>query len=166
MKKNVIKFGEIVYAEGSVMPQLQINIIDNTDSENPVVKRVYYLSPFRLYRFQVSGSLNGSGDYGASPVVGLGNIVGIRPNTPVDTKGFSAFSSNIFSDNYGQCIMKSMAYEAIVKFYSHRMNLDEIPDRDEIVTELQIGDYSSTQLLNTFIDEVYKYTVTVTASYR
>ena len=37
--------------------------------------KVGYLAPFRGYCFQVSGSLEGVGDLGASTVVGLGNFL-------------------------------------------------------------------------------------------
>ena len=40
-----------------------------------VVLREGWLAPFRGYRFQVSGSIDGKGDYGSSPVIGLKNCI-------------------------------------------------------------------------------------------
>lgn len=57
MKK--IEFGALTLEGRSGIPTLEI-VAGN---------RSYFLTPFRGYRFQVSGSRDGDGDYGSSPVV-------------------------------------------------------------------------------------------------
>lgn len=48
------------------MPVIKIETEDGDD---------FYLSPFRAYKFQVSGTFEGGGDYGSSMVVGLSNCI-------------------------------------------------------------------------------------------
>lgn len=57
MKK--IEFGNLTLEGRSGIPTLEIVAGD----------RSYFLTPFRGYRFQVSGSRDGDGDYGSSPVI-------------------------------------------------------------------------------------------------
>lgn len=59
MKNLTITFGALTLEGRSGIPTLEIRVED----------RSYYLQPFRAYRFQVSGSKDGDGDYGSSPVV-------------------------------------------------------------------------------------------------
>lgn len=54
-----ITFGGLTLEGRSGIPTLEIKC-DN---------RSYFLTPFRGYRFQVSGSRDGDGDYGSSPVI-------------------------------------------------------------------------------------------------
>jgi hypothetical protein len=54
-----ITFGELTLEGRTGIPTLEIKCGD----------RSYYLTPFRGYRFQVSGSKDGDGDYGSSPVI-------------------------------------------------------------------------------------------------
>ena len=54
-----IWFGEITLEGRTGIPTLEIRCDG----------RSYYLTPFRGYRFQVSGSKDGDGDYGSSPVI-------------------------------------------------------------------------------------------------
>lgn len=54
-----ITFGNLTLEGRSGIPTLEI-VAGN---------RSYFLTPFRGYRFQVSGSRDGDGDYGSSPVV-------------------------------------------------------------------------------------------------
>lgn len=56
---NTITFGKITLEGKTGIPTLEIVTDD----------RSYYLTPFRGYRFQVSGTKDGDGDYGSSPVV-------------------------------------------------------------------------------------------------
>ena len=58
MKK--IEFGQLTLEGRSGIPTLEIKV----DGD-----RSYYLTPFRAYRLQVSGSKDGDGDYGSSPVL-------------------------------------------------------------------------------------------------
>jgi hypothetical protein len=57
MKK--IEFGSLTLEGRTGIPTLEI-VAGN---------RSYFLTPFRGYRFQVSGSTDGDGDYGSSPVI-------------------------------------------------------------------------------------------------
>lgn len=57
MKK--IEFGTLTLEGRSGIPTLEIKCGN----------RSYFLTPFRGYRFQVSGSRDGDGDYGSSPVI-------------------------------------------------------------------------------------------------
>lgn len=62
----MIKIGEKFNEKESGMPTLEIlNDIDN---------KKYYIHPFMGYKFQVSGTAEGGGDYGSTEVVGLANI--------------------------------------------------------------------------------------------
>lgn len=54
-----IEFGTLTLEGRTGIPTLEIKCGD----------RSYYLTPFRAYRFQVSGSKDGDGDYGSSPVL-------------------------------------------------------------------------------------------------
>lgn len=53
------EFGKLTLEGKTGIPTLEIKCGD----------RSYYLQPFRAYRFQVSGSKDGDGDYGSSPVL-------------------------------------------------------------------------------------------------
>lgn len=56
---NTITFGKITLEGKTGIPTLEIICED----------RSFYLTPFRGYSFQVSGTKDGDGDYGSSPVV-------------------------------------------------------------------------------------------------
>lgn len=56
---NKVTFGKLTLEGRSGIPTLELKVGD----------RSYYLTPFRAYRFQVSGSKDGDGDYGSSPVL-------------------------------------------------------------------------------------------------
>lgn len=55
---------------GCTIPVL---VLEAVADDGTVVKRGY-LTPFRAYRFQVSGTITGSGDFGSSPVINLPEI--------------------------------------------------------------------------------------------
>ena len=56
---QIITFGNLTLEGRTGIPTLEIKC-----GNSP-----YYLQPFRAYRFQVSGSKDGDGDYGSSPVL-------------------------------------------------------------------------------------------------
>jgi hypothetical protein len=56
---NKVTFGKLTLEGRSGIPTLELKVGD----------RSFYLTPFRAYRFQVSGSKDGDGDYGSSPVI-------------------------------------------------------------------------------------------------
>ena len=59
MNINKVTFGKITLEGSTGIPTLELKVGD----------RSYYLQPFRACRFQVSGSKDGDGDYGSSPVL-------------------------------------------------------------------------------------------------
>ena len=67
MKKNFeMRFNpEIAYTPGK-MPTLILEIVD---PETDKVITEGYLTPFRGYRFQVSGTMDGQGDFGSTQVI-------------------------------------------------------------------------------------------------
>lgn len=89
-----------------------------TNGNMPILKitkdndRVGYLSPFRGYRFQVSGTIAGSGDYGSSSVVGLAKV--LYADYSSDKDGTFGYQSNV-SDT-GAEILCSLAEIAIRNF--------------------------------------------------
>lgn len=56
--------------EGRI-PQMKITLLDGEGN----TIRIGYLTPFRKYRFQVSGNAEGSGDFGSSFVMDLPEII-------------------------------------------------------------------------------------------
>ena len=56
---NKIAFGKLTLEGRTGIPTLEIKVGDDS----------FYLTPFRGYRFQVSGTKDGDGDYGSSPVI-------------------------------------------------------------------------------------------------
>jgi hypothetical protein len=57
---NKIHFGKFFFNKRNKLPILEVITPDG---------RTFYLSLFRFYRIQVSGSEDGEGDYGSSPVI-------------------------------------------------------------------------------------------------
>jgi hypothetical protein len=102
--KHEIRTVELVYGEESVLPQLKLT---NTDG-----RVVGFLSPFRGYCFQVSSTIDGEFDRGASTVVGLGNIVKAFQGYS-STSNYSIYSSNcspvkgIFADMAQLALLKA-----------------------------------------------------------
>lgn len=94
------------------MPILKITK-DNNDGSD--FRRVGYLSPFRGYRFQVSGTIDGSGDYGSSSVVGLAKV--LYADYTSDRDGTFGYQSN-YSDT-GAEILCILAESAIHEFNSY-----------------------------------------------
>ena len=89
---------EIIYTNGN-FPQLRIPCLD-IDGFGDVQKHDYFLSPFRGYRFQISGNDHGGYDYASTPVVGLGNIV--RACRGYEAPGGSR--SSIYSSNFSSLV--------------------------------------------------------------
>ena len=66
MEYNKMKISEVIFGE----QKMPVSVLKDEQGE-----AVGYLTPFRGYSFQVSGSLEGAGDLGSSQVIGLGNIL-------------------------------------------------------------------------------------------
>lgn len=106
-KFNVEKELEIIHT-GENFPQLKIPcIVDGRE-------HCYYLSPYRGYRFQISGDERGSGSYAATPVVGLGNIVLALSNYRVPDSNFSIYASNF--DSVIEGVFESLIDSCLDKF--------------------------------------------------
>ena len=74
-----------------------------------------YLSPFRGYCFQFSGTINGGGDYGSNEVVGLNNILNANYRTRHFKKGYQ---SNIGPDWTGRYMLQALIEAAAYKVTS------------------------------------------------
>ena len=123
---------------------MPIAVIDYDDNSKG------YLSPFRAYKFQVSGSFEGERDMGSSQVVGLKNIVELKmPN-----KYGAGYSSNVGNEDFVKEILKGQAMIAMVK-----------ASRGE---SIHLGQFGQVELsngeqlfvnddLDKFIEEVYIY---------
>lgn len=68
---NMLEWGEIL--NGTSIPTIEI-IDPKLEGDNQVVG---YLHPFRGYKFQVSGTAEGSMDLGSTRVIGLGHLINL-----------------------------------------------------------------------------------------
>lgn len=93
INNKTIEFGNLTLEGRSGIPTLEIKCGD----------RSFYLTPFRGYRFQVSGSIDGDGDYGSSPVIrykeSLGGLHYSITTSIIDSAGRDALSR--FCDGRG-----------------------------------------------------------------
>lgn len=97
------------------------NITTNGKSDMPLLEVLAngqvcgYLSPFRRYSFQISRTINGERDMGASPVLGLKNILFAKPG---ELKGHdSGYCSNF---NWVDCsaqteLLYGLALTAVIE---------------------------------------------------
>ena len=90
----------------------EMPILKITKDDGDGFRRVGYLSPFRGYRFQVSGTINGSGDYGSSSVVGLAKV--LYADYTSDRDGTFGYQSNYYDT--GAELLCILAEDAIHKF--------------------------------------------------
>lgn len=70
--------------KANYMPELKITVsfpeIVFKNSKGQSIKKtphteIFYMSPFRDYRFQISGSISGEGDYASTEVIGFYNLI-------------------------------------------------------------------------------------------
>lgn len=80
-------------------------------------KCVGYLSPFRMYSFQVSMTADGQWDMGSSPVLGLKNVL---EATVPSTRGFGYQSNLTWNGEAQACLLKGLALQALVEYASHK----------------------------------------------
>lgn len=104
---NVVALGNIIQSEQTCgMPIIEVLL--NGECHG-------YLSPFRMYSFQVSMTSNGQWDMGSSPVLGLRNI--LEASIP-GTRG-PGYQSNLDWNGEAQaCLLKGLALQALVE-YAH-----------------------------------------------
>ena len=108
--ENNIYFGKINFYGTSKMPIIELCIDDKT---------VGYLSPFRGYKFQVSGTLEGQRDIGSSQVIGLGNVW----NSRRDETNNKLVSSNLSWEETRKELLKGQAMIALFQFQSFKKAL-------------------------------------------
>ena len=70
--KNVPEGAKLIWGECKLYND-EIPVIELKVKDSDII--VGYLSPFRCYRFQVSGTFDGQGDYGCTEVIGLANCI-------------------------------------------------------------------------------------------
>ena len=120
-------------------PELRLNVhypeICIKEEEDPVLDgirsyrlkerdREYYLSPFRLYCYQISGDINGGGDYGSTQVIGLMTLF----LSLLDGDGSSpsnvrwGLNGNLNRSHAMFHVFKSIAYDCLNSFYEHGGN--------------------------------------------
>ena len=108
-KFNLDENLEIIYT-GENFPQMKIPcIVEGRE-------HCFYLSPYRGYRFQVSGDERGSGSYAATPVIGLGNIILGLCNYKAPMSNYSIYANNFETIIEG--IFESLIDSCIDKFES------------------------------------------------
>lgn len=130
-KMNVIALGNIVYSDCCDMPQLEVMF-------NGMV--VGYLTPFRHYCFQVSGTVDGAGDLGSSPIIKLDEIIinNSRDASLVILKGLAMLALGRMARGF--------------KSHVDLGGMTKIPAEDE-----EIGEEWFTDKLEMYIDKVYTY---------
>lgn len=118
---------EVMMTRGG-MPVLKIVVEDNKD---------FYLSPFRGYSFQVSGSLEGSGDYGSSEVIGLANVIMAFDNYQKPKSNLSIYAQN---SDPTMIIFRSLINDALRKA--------------SIIVPIKVGDKFRNDIIDEFINDV------------
>ena len=150
MLANEIKMelGEVVMKNG--FPTIQVRPEGNTEWK--------YLSPFRGYAFQVSGE-NG-GDYGASQVIGLKNLVDSYHNT-ANGRNSSMYCSNLSDESSVKYLMSQLAFVAVSRYADMETRNKEQrvyvhPGLFNYGT-LRIRDNKAGENFDEFIDKTYDY---------
>lgn len=101
---------DVIIDDKTKMPAMRIacrsSRLDRETGEHRVEIYPMYIVPFRGYCFQFT-TLEGCGDYGSSEVVGLGNLLGLQPQTAGMRTGAarSLFSSNVRSEDFDTAII-------------------------------------------------------------
>lgn len=121
MKKVTFEIVKSTITDINTMPQMKITVNDNISGRT----RIGYLTPFRGYRFQVSGDMNGGGDYGSSEVVGLARILLADYGTAEDKMGTWGYQTNVPIFNTGVYVLEALAEVAIAKFANGERGLKE-----------------------------------------
>jgi len=79
--------------EAAKIPTLVVEAYEKKKDSYILVSKGY-LQPFRGYRFQISGSTSGQGDYGSSPVLGLANFLSLDADINATDSNSSIYASN------------------------------------------------------------------------
>ena len=116
------------------MPVLEIKVND---------KVVGYLSPVRGYRFQVSGTFDGEGDYGSSEVVGLKNAI-LKSTGTSDNSLY--YRSNCNAHDTSIEMLLGLATIALAKFCRNR---------NYIIPDINLYCWKDDHVLNDFLEACY-----------
>lgn len=124
------------HGDSSKMPQLKLMVTSDL-GEDGTATRSYYLSPFRGYRFQVSGNADGECDYGSSEVIGLGNVVAACDGYKAPSSNSSIYAAN---DSMCQIIFRGLIKCALDQAkqrcgFSIPMQMEDDGWRDDIIDE-------------------------------
>ena len=153
--KNVVNINiknDALFKTESGFPQLRIDIdypeqvIDKV--RYPKHHKAYWLSPFRLYKFQVSGGPNGEGDFGSSDVVNLHHVIetfSVTSTPNMSNVGWGDRNENGFIIHE---VMKGMANTAFNNFIrvhfsdydGVKINIDIAPEIDGDIEEIKYLD--------------------------
>ena len=126
-------FGELRMYE-NFMPVLEIKVNG---------KVVGYLAPFRGYRFQVSGTFDGDGDYGSSEVVGLKNAILKSTGT---SNNSLYYRSNCNAHDTSIEMLLGLATIALAKFCRNR---------NYIIPDINLYCWKDDHVLNDFLEACY-----------
>lgn len=135
---NKVEYLEIENIGKTRIPVLYV-VIKDCDTKEIVKKG--WLSPFRAYSFQVSGSPDGVGDCGASKVIGLKHCIYFSSND----SGIG-FQSNYDAKGIGKQLLLGQALIALLKWADHS-DMGEWDHRW----------YNEENQLSKFIDECYDW---------
>ena len=121
MEKNIVNLihvNKAEFVEDANIPTLKL-----LDEDGNVYG---YLMPFRGYRFQVAGNVEGSGDHGSSEVVGLANIVTGKYSGRDTAKNpaLSVWASN--SSDLVVSILEAFAWNALDEYTGHDARIAEV----------------------------------------
>lgn len=111
---------DLFKSKKSGMPQIGIRVscpeqvIDG--HRYPARSEMYFLAPFRNYKFQVSGSPTGNGDYGSGQVVNLHNIISVFSATTTPQFSNVAWGDKNEKGNIIHEVMKGLANNALMQF--------------------------------------------------
>lgn len=105
LKCMELEFGKVTI-ECECIPVIEIHVKETGQS-------VGWLAPFRAYRFQVSGSPTGDGDFGSTEVIGLCNCI-IDDN---DRHGYG-YQTNLTKEETAKEFIAAMSSLALNKFAS------------------------------------------------
>ena len=126
-------WGELRMYE-NFMPVLEVKVDD---------KVVGYLSPFRGYRFQVSGTFEGEGDYGSSEVIGLKNAI-LKSTGTSDESLY--YRSNCNAHDTSIEMLLGLATIAVAKFCRNR---------NYIMPDINLYCWKDEHVLNDFLEACY-----------
>jgi hypothetical protein len=133
-KEEIMTLGNIISTGSKNTPSLQI-LIDNNAIN-------LYIMPFRGYKFQVTTE-DGTGDYGSSEVLGLGNIVKMCNdyiiNIPEDSYSVWCSNRNI-GESYAKGLFRLMIVDALYQFavrknFKFTLSIDDEGKISELIDE-------------------------------